>query len=140
MLQLCLVGLYFFFSTRSNDRLTLLCLAKAELYGFNELLLNCRLLNFYQLKNQVAIQQANFKSWYIHVNYILTTKWSTKQPRHANHEALSPMPLLIFLRKKKLYNSNLNSAGFSFTINMKVKHARKAYNIQMDFMMKSLQK
>lgn len=40
-------GFIFFFSTRSNARLTLLCLAKAELYGFNELLLNCRLLNFY---------------------------------------------------------------------------------------------
>lgn len=53
---------------------------------------------------------------------------------------LSNAPLFL-LEKKKMYNSNLNSAGFSFTINMKVKHARKAYNIQMDFiMMKSLQK
>lgn len=35
---------------------------------------------------------------------------------------LSNAPLYL-LEKKKLYNSNINSAGFFFTINMKVKHA-----------------
>lgn len=40
-------GFIFFFLIRLNDRLIFLCLVKVEFYGFNELLLNCRFLNFY---------------------------------------------------------------------------------------------